>query len=188
MIIALEESKNKIFLKIVIKSFLSYCTFYDILRKHFIDKLMANFIPSAKKLDFDIEFILKHIMRSIEVIFELFYISNFEAKVTWKVVGFKFEGDFLYEFFLVNFYSHFKVQFINQLVGNVLFCRAIVEKLDEVLLVLDCHFLPGFNEVLLEQKVDSLKTVNLLTVLEPVPAIFSIFSHQVKPPTFTYDW
>jgi hypothetical protein len=93
----------------------------------------------------------------------------------------------LYEFFLVNFYSHFKVQFINQLVGNVLFCRAIVEKLDEVLLVLDCHFLPGFNEVLLEQKVDSLKTVNLLTVLEPVPAIFSIFSHQVKPPTFTYD-
>ena len=177
MIITFKESNDHIFLKIIIKSFLSDCTFYDILRKHFIDKLMANFIPSAKKLDFDIEFILKHVMRSIEVIFELLDVCNFEAEVTGKVVGFEFEGNFLYRFFLVDFDSNFKVQFVDQLVGYVLFGRPIVEKLNEVLFIFNCHFFPGFNEVLLEQKLDSLKAVNLFAVFEPVPAILSILSH-----------
>ena len=165
MVVSFKESKDKIFLQIVVKSFLSDRTLNNILWEHFIDKLMAYLVSSTEKLDFDIEFVLEHVMRSIKVILELLYVSDFEAEVTGEVVGSEFEGNFLDEFLFVNFDSHFEVQFVDQFVRNVLFCGPVVEKLDKVFLVLDCHFFPSLNEILLKQKFDSLETFDLLAVL-----------------------
>jgi hypothetical protein len=187
MVISLKESQDKIFLQIIVKSFLPYCTLHNILWEHFIDKLMTNLIPSTEKLDFHIQLVLKHVMRSIKVILELLDIGDFEAEIAGEVVGSEFEGNFLDEFLFVYFDSNFKVQFIDQFVGDVLFGGPVVEKLDKVFLILDCHFFPGLNEVLLEQKLDSLKVFDLLAVLESVPTILPIFSHQVKSPTFTHN-
>lgn len=42
---------------------------------------MADLVPSAEKLDFDVEFVFEHVVRGVKVVLELLDVSEFEAEV-----------------------------------------------------------------------------------------------------------
>lgn len=83
---------------------------------------------------------------------------------------------------MVDFDTHFEVEFVDKFVGDVLLGRAVVEQLDKVFFVLHSHLLPRPHQVLLQQHLNPLETFNPLTILHAVPAIPPILRHQLKPP------
>lgn len=79
MIISFKESQNKIFVQMIIKSFLPDWAFNNILRQEIVFNLMTYLISSTEKPDSYLEFVFEHVMWRVEVILEILNFSEFKA-------------------------------------------------------------------------------------------------------------
>ena len=180
-LVALEESNDEVLVDEVVEGLLLDGALRDFLGLELVGEGVGDLVGPAVEGDGDVEAVLEEVVGRVHVERDQVELHYLGVEVAGEVEVPELEGVERVSL-LVDSHLQLQLQPADELVGDVLLGRAVVEQLREHLLELHASLLLHLLQLALQAGLELLEILSLLGLLEAPPEVDGVLAvHQLPP-------